>query len=177
MEIPNVLAVSWYPLSILHFFQGISTFPFVNFSKAIPRLRLSSIKTQRPASSLADDELYCRQRRFQGPVGARRGFCHSSLILHVMPPVFTTLLPCTVSRFAEAEESVECCWDTAELLPWLLDTQGRTPRFSHFPASHRLFPDFPTIVFCLPQSGSASLMYRRAGKYCCLFLSSGSGRT
>ena len=42
-----------------------------------------------------------------------------------------------------------------ELLPWLLDTQGRTTRFSHSPASHRVFPDFPTIVFCLQQCDSA----------------------
>ena len=45
--------------------------------------------------------------------------------------------------------------------------KGRTTRFSHFPASHRLSPDFPTVVFCLPQSDSAFLLCRRAGRCCC----------
>ena len=52
-------------------------------------------------------------------------------------------------------------------MPWLLDTQGRTTRLSHSPASHRLFLDFPTIVFSLPQSDSTFLMCRRAGRCCC----------
>ena len=41
----------------------------------------------------------------------------------------------------------------------------------------RSFPDSPTIFFCLPLSGPVSLMCRRAGKYCCLFLLSASVRT
>ena len=77
------------------------------------------------------------------------------------------LLLWPTKSFAEAEESVECCWGTAELLPWLLDTQGRTTRFSYSPASHRLSPDFPTIFFCLQRGDSAFLLCRRAGRYCC----------
>ena len=61
-----------------------------------------------------------------------------------------------------AEESVECCWDTAELLPWLLDAPGHTTRFSHLRASHRLSSDFQTIVFCLQRGDSAFLLCRRA---------------
>ena len=62
-------------------------------------------------------------------------------------------------------------------MPWLLDTQGRNTRFAHSPASHRLFPDFPTIVFCLPQSGSTFLTCRRAGRCYCLCQLRASRRT
>ena len=62
-------------------------------------------------------------------------------------------------------------------MPWHLDTQGRTTRFVHSPSAHRLFPDFPTIVFCSPQSGSDFLMCRSAGKYWCLFWLRASRRT
>ena len=109
--------------------------PLARFSKAILRLRLSSITS------------------------------HDLLLLW------------PTTSFAEAEESVGCCWGTAELLPWLLETQVRTSRFAHSPASHSLFPDFPTIVFCLPQSDSALLMCRRAGRCCCLCLLRASRRT
>ena len=79
--------------------------------------------------------------------------------------------------FSLADESAGCCRGVAELLPWLLDTQGRTTRFAHSPAAHRLFPDFPTIVFCLPRSGSAFLLCRIAGKHGCLLQLRGSRRT
>ena len=67
------------------------------------------------------------------------------------------------TSFAEAGASVRCCRGT-ELLPWLLNTQGHTTRFARSLAVHRFFPDFPAIVFCLPRSGLAFPMCRRAGK-------------
>ena len=82
-----------------------------------------------------------------------------ALAFHSSLPTNLLLLWPTTS-FAEAEEFVECCWGTVELLPWLLDTQGRTTRFSHS-------PDYPTIVFCLQHGDSAFLLRRKAGRYCC----------
>ena len=108
---------------------------FANFSKAIPRLRLSSIRTQQP-SSLADDGLCCGNGVCGGPVGARWGFCHCSLILNVMPLVLPTLLLCTVSSLAFQPSSSVC---------------------------HEV------VLF--------SLLYQKAGKYCCLLSSSPSGCT
>ena len=109
--------------------------PLARFSKAILRLRLSSITTQWSCSSPAD------------------------------------------ASFAEARESAKCCRGTAELLPWLLDIQGHTTRFAQSPASQRLSPDFPTIVFCLQQGDSAFLLCRRAGRCCCLSYLRASRRT
>ena len=85
------------------------------------------------------------------------------------------LLQLTTS-FAEAGASVRCCRGT-ELLPWLLDTQGHATRFARSLAVHRFFPDFPAIVFCLPRSGLAFPMCRRAGRCCSLFLLRASRRT
>ena len=51
-------------------------------------------------------------------------------------------------------------------------------RFVNSLAVHRFFPlDSSAIVFCLPRSVSASLMCRRAGRYCCLLSLSASGCT
>ena len=77
------------------------------------------------------------------------------------------LLLWPTTSFAEAAESARCCRGTAGLLPWLLDTQGHTTNFARSPVAHRFFHGFPAIVFCLPQSGSAFLMCRRAGRNCC----------
>ena len=81
------------------------------------------------------------------------------------------------TSFAEAGESAGCCWDTAGLLPQVLDSQGHTTRSAHSHAARRLLPDFPTIVFCLPRNGSASLMCRKVGEDCCLFQLRASRRT
>ena len=74
-----------------------------------------------------------------------------SPFLHQFPMIFF---------FSSRRRLARCCRGTAELLPWLLDIGGRTTRFSHSPASHRLSPDFPTTVFCSPQSDSAFLMWQ-----------------
>ena len=62
-------------------------------------------------------------------------------------------------------------------MPQLLDTQGHATHFAQSLALNRLFPDSPTIVFCLPQSGSTFQMCRRTGRCCCLFWLPASGRT
>ena len=87
-----------------------------NLSKATLRLRLSSIKTQWPSSSsVADGELCCGNGVVR--VGARRGFCHCSLILNFMPLVLPTLLPCTVSPLT-LQPSSSACHEVVRFLCW-----------------------------------------------------------
>ena len=79
------------------------------------------------------------------------------------------LLLWLTTSFAVAAAFVGFCLGTAGLLPQLLvcPVSCRAP----------FFTDSPAILCCLPRNGSASLMCRRAGKYCCLFSLSTSGRT
>ena len=96
------------------------------------------------------------------------GFRRQSFAFACLPSRPNDLLLWLTTSFAEAGKSVKCCRGTAELSPWLLDTQGHTTRFAHSPAVHRFFPGFPASAFCLPQSGSAFPMCRRARRCCCL---------
>ena len=59
-------------------------------SKVIRRLRLSSAETHWLSSFLDGDELCCGNG--QCPLGARRGFCHYSLTLDVVPLFLPTFL-------------------------------------------------------------------------------------
>ena len=93
------------------------------------------------------------------------------IVLAVLPsgPSGLLLLLWLTTNFLVAVAFSESFGGTAGPLSFLLDTQYHATRLAHILAVHNFSFDSPAIVFCLPQSGSASLMCRRAGKYCCLF--------
>ena len=70
----------------------------------------------------------------------------------------------TTTSFAAATAFSKSSRGAAELSPLLLDTQYHATRFANFLAVQRSFRDSPAIVFCLPRSGSVSLMLSKSWK-------------